>query len=229
MRDAGRSLSSLRDAHALNEAIELLGKELEVKPATLAPLRRAADRVAAAPAAGAADNPAAAMADAIAQLSPLPDLVEALDLPDDDPAPYVKSLAQSYREARDALRHGFATRRAEDLHEARKRVINWRYQLDLVSPIWPPVIRAEVGELQALRTHLGDHNDLVMLEAAIAAGEPPWSRLTKPEAWTARTGEVRSHLVERAERAASLLFSEPPKRRARRLSDWWTAVRRDGD
>lgn len=225
LRDAGRTISELRDTHALYEAIDLLVQESGLKTDARKPLRKAADRASGALEQSDRRKPDELIKAARGLIAPLPKRVKGLDLPDNETKAYVGGLGRSYREARKALKRGFETRVPEDLHDARKRVINWRYQLDLVSPIWKPVIKSEVKELQALREHLGNHNDVVMLERALESGEPPWGRLAKRDEWVARSKELRSSLVDRAERASSLLFAESPKRHAGRIGLWWDAVR----
>ncbi len=225
LRKAGQTISGLRDVHALNGAVDLLVAESGLKTDAKKPLRKAVARMAETRAAAPGEDPATLIARARRHIAPLPKLVAGLDLPD-EPEPYVEGLARCYREARKALKHGFDTRAAEDLHDARKRVINWRYQLDLVSPVWKPVLRAEVKELQALREHLGDHNDIAMLQHLLEANEEPWSRLADREAWIGRCEELRARLVDRARRSADLLFAERPKRHAGRIGTWWEVARR---
>ncbi|ESR23664.1 CHAD domain-containing protein [Lutibaculum baratangense] len=226
LRDASRELSSLRDVHALSEAVEVLIGETGVAADEREPLRRMAASSATTHDEADPARVQSALRQARALLEPLPHLVRSLDLPQHDPHPYVEGLGRSYREARDALAHGFDTHEPEDLHEARKRVINWRYQLDLVALIWHPVLKAEVSELQALREHLGQHNDVVMLQGALESDAGAWAELEARQAWIDRAHGVRSKLVERSEHAAALLFNDPPKRRAARLEGLWQAARR---
>ena len=74
-------------------------------------------------------------------------------------------------------------RTAEELHELRQRVVEHRYQMEIVQALWPRMVKLWVGEAQRLRERLGSHQDLVVLarhdRAARAAGAlafPPRAR-----------------------------------------------------
>ncbi len=51
----------------------------------------------------------------------------------------------------------------DDLHELRRRVIEHRYQMELVEPAWPRLGRIWVDEAQRLRNRLGAFQDLAVL------------------------------------------------------------------
>ena len=83
-------------------------------------------------------------------------------------------LVQGFRDTRRALPRSWPETDPEDLHELRKRVVNHRYQMETVAPLWPRFGRMWVGEAQRLRDRLGRHQDLTLLTApdgaASAAG-----------------------------------------------------------
>jgi CHAD domain-containing protein len=127
-------------------------------------------------------------------------------------------LTRAYRAARRALPRDWPDAEAEDLHEVRKRVVNHRYQMEIVAPLWPRFGRMWVGEAQRLRDRLGKHHDLLLLAGLLPAHQPlaPWrSRLAPPIA-----ERMKDH-VTAARRIASRLFVEKPGAFRRRLGIIW--------
>ncbi len=129
-------------------------------------------------------------------------------------------LAATYRRARRALPEDWETTGADDLHELRRRVIEHRYQMELVEPAWPRLGRIWVDEAQRLRNRLGACQDLAVLAQFTAPHQllAPWrSRLIPLVAYR------QAEHVKAAARVAARLFAEPPKAFRRRLEALWEA------
>ncbi len=127
-------------------------------------------------------------------------------------------LAAGYREARQRIPTDWSLASAEDLHQLRQRVVDHRYQMDLVEPLWPRQGRMWTDEAERLRDRLGRCQDLEILKQLTAPHQPlaRWrSRLTP--ACAERTTE----LAQRAARIALRLFAEKPKAFRRRLETLW--------
>ena len=127
-------------------------------------------------------------------------------------------LVLGFRNARRALPRGWSDTDPEDLHELRKCIVNHRYQMEIVAPLWPRFGRMWVGEAQRLRDRLGRHQDLTLLMKLIEPHQPlaPWrSRLTGAVAQ-----RMKDH-VAAARRIASRLFVEKPGAFRRRLDVIW--------
>jgi len=127
-------------------------------------------------------------------------------------------LTRGFREARRALPRTWSDTDPEDLHELRKRIVNHRYQMEVVAPLWPRFGRMWVGEAQRLRDRLGRHQDLTLLTQLAQPRQAlaPWrSRLTP-----AITERMAAH-VAAARRIASRLFVEKPGAFRRRLDVIW--------
>ena len=127
-------------------------------------------------------------------------------------------LAAGYREARQRIPADWSQASAEDLHQLRQRVVDHRYQMDLVEPLWPRQGRMWTDEAERLRDRLGRCQDLEILKQLTAPHQPlaRWrSRLTP--ACAERTTE----LAHRAARIAQRLFAEKPKAFRRRLETLW--------
>lgn len=93
----------------------------------------------------------------------------------------VTALAKSYRRARRRRPHEWDIANPEEVHDFRKAVVAFRYQLDLIAPLWPKMWNTFIDEVQKLRTQLGRSNDLVAFRGLIQPRQPlaHWrSRLT---------------------------------------------------
>jgi CHAD domain-containing protein len=124
------------------------------------------------------------------------------------------ALAQSYRRARRRLSHSWETMSAEDLHDFRKAVVTFRYQIELIEPLWPKVWRTFTGEVQKLRVQLGKSNDLVVLGGLTQPKQPlaHWrSRLVLP------IENQRQFHLNRARILASRMFAESPRSFQKRI------------
>jgi CHAD domain-containing protein len=128
-------------------------------------------------------------------------------------------LRQSYRRGQEACRLIHQEPSPEHFHEWRKRVKDLWYYFCLLSPAWPPPLRAWTDDLELLGGLLGDDHDLFMLQQFIAE---------------TRTGQGReaaalSRLIvmrQRKLRAAALklgsrIYAETPAVLCRRLEQCW--------
>jgi CHAD domain-containing protein len=134
-------------------------------------------------------------------------------------------LAAGYRAARRLIPGDWSQASAEDLHELRQRVVDHRYQMELIEPLWPRHGRMWIEETERLRDRLGRCQDLEILKRLTGPHQPlaHWrSRLTP--ACSERTLEL-SH---RAARIALRLFAEKPKAFRRRLEALWEHGRNGG-
>jgi CHAD domain-containing protein len=129
-------------------------------------------------------------------------------------------LTETYRRARRMLPDEWPEASAEDLHELRRRVIEHRYQMELVAPLWPRLGKLWVEEAQRLRDRLGRYQDLTVLDA-----------LTAPHRLLSRwRSKLVPHIADRqavhlaaASRLSGRLFAERPKAFRRRLQAMWKA------
>ncbi len=127
-------------------------------------------------------------------------------------------LAAGYRTARQAIPDDWSQASAEELHHLRQRVVDHRYQMELVEPLWPRHGRMWTDEAERLRDRLGCCQDLEILK-----------RLTEPHGplahWRSRLtpacAERTTELSYRAARIALRLFAERPKAFRQRLETLW--------
>ncbi len=131
-------------------------------------------------------------------------------------------LAAGYRQARQRIPADWSLASAEDLHRLRQRVVDHRYQMELIEPLWPRHGRMWMDEAERLRDRLGRCQDLEVLK-----------RLTEPHQplahWRSRLmpacAERRTELAQRAARIAHRLFAEKPKAFRHRLETLWEHAR----
>jgi CHAD domain-containing protein len=127
-------------------------------------------------------------------------------------------LTVGYRSARRRIPDDWLQASAEDLHDLRQRVVDHRYQMELIEPLWPRFGRMWTNEAERLRERLGRCQDLEVLKRLTGLHQPlaHWrSRLTPA------CVERSAQLAQRAARIARRLFAEKPKAFRHRLETLW--------
>ncbi|MCC6947913.1 MAG: CHAD domain-containing protein [Bradyrhizobiaceae bacterium] len=125
-------------------------------------------------------------------------------------------LSETYRRARRRIPDDWESAAPEDLHRLRQRVIELRYQLELVEPIFPNTGKPRIDDLQKLRDRLGRYQDLVLLGNLLGPKEilAPWRSRLAPFI----TDRQAVHLAAAA-RLGERLFADRPKAIRRRLHE----------
>jgi CHAD domain-containing protein len=216
-RDLARELAGARDVQAALDALaDLDGAELGVSPTSVRTIRARLERIKSA-----------------AETTTLtPDmrtrLRAALDAAVRTAAAWplgrigfghvAGELTFGYRRARRAVPSGWSKAEAEALHELRQRVVEHRYQMEIIEPVWPRMAKLWVAEAQRLRERLGSHQDLVVLAGLTAPRQPlaPWRARLAP-----LIDERKARHVAAAQRLAARLFAEKPKAFRARLQALW--------
>ena len=129
-----------------------------------------------------------------------------------------RQLTATYRRVRDSEPKDWPAAPAEHLHRLRQRIVEHRYQMELMEPAWPKLIKVWISESQRLRDRLGAHQDLQVLARLTGPHQPlaHWrSRLVTPI-----THRQAAH-VAAAQRLAGRLFAEKPKAFRDRLAALW--------
>jgi CHAD domain-containing protein len=131
-------------------------------------------------------------------------------------------LASSYRNARKHIPTDWSLADGEDLHSLRQRVVDLRYQMELIEPLWPRFGRMWTEEAERLRDRLGRCQDLEVLKRLTAPHQPlaPWRSRLAPAC-----AERSAELAQRAARIAHRLFAEKPKPFRRRAEALWEHAR----
>jgi CHAD domain-containing protein len=224
-RDLARTLQSAREPRSALDALADLGDLPDaLSPRTLATItRRLEDMMRTGEAKSLTDE---ARNDLRARLQATVGEVERWPLARIDGPAIASRLGDTYRRARNAVPDDWGQASAEDLHELRKRVVEHRYQMELVEPLWPKLGKAWVAEAQKLRERLGSYQDLAVLTGMTAPHQPlaPWrSRLAPLIA-----ARQERHLASTA-RIAGRLFAEKPKAFRSRIEALWSNLSGNGN
>lgn len=216
-RDLARELAGARDVQAVLDALPDIERARQgLSPTSFATMRGRIEAIK--HAAEATTLTLDMRARLRAALATAASAVETWPLGDLKFADVAARLAEGYRGARSAIPRAWPRATDEKLHELRRRVVEHRYQIEVVEPLWPRFGKLWVGEAQRLRERLGTCNDLALLSALTAPHRPlaPWrSRLTPLVA------ERKAAHVSTARRLAGRLFAEKPKAFRRRLVALW--------
>jgi CHAD domain-containing protein len=216
-RDLARSLTRARDGQsALNAFDDLLKKGLALSERSTATIRGRIEAIR-----GSQEQAVLTpeLRDSIlAWLDATAVAIESWPVDPFDFSSIAGQLAEGYRRARQRIPDDWAQASAEDLHHLRQRVVDHRYQMELVEPLWPRHSRMWTDEAERLRDRLGRCQDLEILKALTGPHQPlaHW-RLKLTPACAERTTE----LAHRAARIASRLFAEKPKAFRHRLEALW--------
>jgi CHAD domain-containing protein len=216
-RDHARSLAHARDGQAaLNAFDDLIKKDLVLSARSTATargrieaLRGSEERAVLTP----------ELRDAIvAWLDTTAAAVDAWLLEPLDFAAVAAQLAVCYRNARRHMPADWSVATPEELHSLRRRVVDHRYQMELIEPMWPRFGRIWTEEAERLRGRLGKCQDLAVIERLAGPHQPlaHWRSRLAPAC-----AERRTQLIRRSARIARRLFAERPKAFRRRLEALW--------
>jgi CHAD domain-containing protein len=133
----------------------------------------------------------------------------------------LENLASDYERARKRIPEKWSAATPEQIHELRQRVVEHRYQMELVEPLWPRMGRTWVDEAQRLRTRLGKYQDLTLLARLAEPHQPlaPWRSRLSP-----LIAQSQAEHVTAGARMATRMFAESPKAFRRRLEALWDAT-----
>jgi CHAD domain-containing protein len=220
-RAHARSLAHARDSQAaLNALDDLIGKGMVLSERSVATIRGRIEALR-----GSEEEAVltTTLRDVIvAWLDAAAAAIEQWPLDPFDFSAIAAQLTASYRSARKRIPDDWSLASAQDLHELRQRVVDLRYQMELIEPLWPRFGRMWTEEAERLRDRLGRCQDLEVLKRLTGPHQPlaHWrSRLTP-------AGSERSaELAQRAARIALRLFAEKPKAFRHRLEMLWQHAR----
>jgi len=221
-RDAARALSPARDAEVLMATVTRLARHFRGKRRLLEPVRQAARRHLQSARRG--SRPAAARKRIVTSMRRARSRIAAWPISDDGWKAIAPGIRRIYRGGRTGWRDAGAAPTVANLHEWRKRAKDLRYALDLLEPLWPPVLKALADETDALGDRLGEDHDLALLRRFVrdVLGDAPPSREVLAEIDVSR----RRLQAESWTRAARM-YETPPGRFARRLRTYWRAWQAD--
>lgn len=225
-RDMARPLSGLRDAEALIESYDKLaeryGEKIGIR--SIAPVGRRLARDAQA----AVEDPefeakSAALRDAL-EVARERSGEWALDK--EGFAPAATGLARIFARGRSAYRVIAPDATDEAFHDWRKHVKYHWYHARMLRGVWIAPMAAHVDAAGALAELLGDHHDLAVLRAHLAAAPDDFARADAMLIVEALIERRRREIEAEALDLAARLYAEKPEALARRWSRYWDAWRK---
>ncbi|MFN6951638.1 MAG: CHAD domain-containing protein [Albidovulum sp.] len=209
LRDAGRMLSSLRDADVLAQSFDRVAARVYVPPETRALLREC---VARAPVNGMdLDMTLRVHAETVAVIAAR---ARRWKVTQDGFDAFEKGLERSWTAAQKAMRAARDNPTGDALHLWRKRVKDHWYHARLLQPIWPEMMTHHMAAAESLGETLGDARDLAFLAEALAP---------LPDAADIRTVAVdeAARLRFDAHALGRRFLGEPAECLTRRWRGWW--------
>ena len=128
-------------------------------------------------------------------------------------------LLRSYRRGRTALEAAREDPTSENFHEWRKRAKDLWYHLRMLMPLSPGIVGGQADEAHELADLLGDDHDLAVLREALegGAGAVP----ADVDAVIGLLDHRRAQLQAKALLVGERLYAESPKAFGRRLHGYW--------
>ncbi|MGB3615264.1 MAG: CHAD domain-containing protein [Elainellaceae cyanobacterium] len=117
----------------------------------------------------------------------------------------------------------------ENLHDWRKRVKDLWCHLRLLSPLWPPLLKAWSNQAKTLSELLGDDHDLAVLRTYLM--DDPTQFSDDASQLGVLLSLIRRRQIELQTAAVALghrLYGESPKALAKRMRQYWRAWRTEG-
>lgn len=130
-------------------------------------------------------------------------------------------LHRAYERGHKAMVNASGNATDENLHEWRKRAKDLRYQLELLEPLKPQVLKATATDAETLTDLLGDDHDLAVLRGLL--DEELKDTVTHEAAETLK-GLIDSRRADLQHSAMALgekLFAETPGRFVDRIKAYW--------
>ncbi len=134
---------------------------------------------------------------------------------------FAPGIERAYGRGRREMERVRMRRRAEDVHQWRKRVKDLWYQLRIMRETWPALLGETADQAHELADLLGDHHDLIVLHEDLKAREELSDEKVLTRAIARRQGELLDDALDLGAR----LYAEKPKAFLRRLSVYWESWR----
>lgn len=224
LRDLGRVLAQTRDAGAMLESWDLLAKRFPDAFAE-ADFRKVRQRLAVR---ARAEQANAGLGERIAEvidqlhgithgIGDWPLETQGFDL-------LRAGIRRTYADGCEELAKARLDRSAEQLHEWRKRVKDHWYHTQLLTPIWPSLMRLRNQSLKRLADMLGDDHDLAMMSHLMQTQPALFGDETLHERIAQAIAQRRNELQKAAFELGEKLYRESPELLVARWQRYWQAA-----
>lgn len=134
-------------------------------------------------------------------------------------------LAATYRQGRDRMDLAVGRPDATRHHEWRKSVKYLRYQVEVMSGLWPEVLGPTAAAMDRLGAYLGDENDLAELLRLLTV-EPGLCPDPVERSLLAALAQHRRHELQKSAQILGMrVFAEKPGQFVGRMATYWKANR----
>lgn len=227
LRDAARMVSDLRDTEAMVETFDALTDHFndQIDRRHYTPigqtlrerLEHAAQRAAQQDHAAQVRDELDAARTRVVGWPQLPDDFDVLG----------QGLRRSYKRGRNQLQDlvDDSDPSPQTVHTLRKRAKYHRYHTRLLQDVWKPTLKARRKELHRLTDQLGMHRDLHVLDEALSDEPEAFGRVERVEDLCIMARTRQEKLLDEARRLGRKLFTEKPKRLAKRWGAYWGVER----
>lgn len=223
-REAGRPLSQARDADVMTEALDELVKHYQQNVKTNAfknlklalKKRRRGMRKGLAGKQGVKREVSASLKKATSRIEDWASIPNDFNI-------ILRGLKTTYSSGKNEMDVALGEKSIETLHAWRKSVKYLRYQLDILEPLWSPVIGPTVQELHHLADLLGSDHDLAVLEGLVGNGCSDCCEPEEKELLNALVNQRRQELQTEAFVIGPKLYAESPKQFTKRMKGYWKA------
>ncbi len=114
---------------------------------------------------------------------------------------------------------------AHNMHEWRKQVKYFWYQLVVLTPLWPGMFTAWAKEVQTLSQWLGKHHDLVLLEEKLAEVSANQKNRVVINNLRRNIAARKSYLEKTSLQLAQKIYAEAPAATGKRLLNYFDATK----
>lgn len=220
IRESARQLSDLRDADAVVETTDLLANCCRTKSQQRAmePLRRHLQQ--ARSAAASSGHAERQLARFVERLTETQTRLAETSLPPTNFELIEEGLAACYGTARRRFRKAYENPSPASFHDCRKAAKRLGFVLAFLRCAWPDQMKALRSTLREMNGLLGQHQDFVLLLAAVKARTAPVPTGVKSD--LAETiAERLTSLREEARPLGQRIFAWKPRAFARAMAAWW--------
>lgn len=146
----------------------------------------------------------------------------------DGPVALAPGMETAYRRGRKAMAAARRHAQPEHCHEWRKRVKDHWYHLRLLEDRWNAAAHAREKSLKQLETWLGEHHNLEVLSARLAAQAARERKPKEAELCRNLIRELQRELRHKALALGQRLYREQPELFRKHLADLWRPPRTRG-
>jgi len=220
LRDAGRRLSEVRDSAVVIETFDKLANEAgNLSSQDLQGMRAGLVRAEATPVA----QKEQAILQVTASLTRTRVCVASWPIERKGFGALGPGLQAVYRKGRASLDRARDNPTTENLHELRKRVKDLGYQIHVLRPAWPNMLKPISGEVKQLADNLSEHHDLAVLREAVLGAPGLQSKTAQIEEILALINQRQRELRLKAMPLGERVYVEKPWAFVRRIRGYWEA------